>query len=166
MRTTVIPAQITTVEDRIAGSLNFTQILLLLTPVGLAMGIYAFFSPAMHLSLYKLPLVTFFFILCGILALRIRGKLILDWVIIISKFNVRPAFYIFDKNDRFERMIDLPIFEKKSFLPYSKNIQKKKKVLPIHLVEVSDLVQLEHLVQTHRLSFKAGKKGGFNVALE
>jgi len=29
MRTTIIPAQITTVEDKIAGSLNMTQILIL-----------------------------------------------------------------------------------------------------------------------------------------
>jgi hypothetical protein len=33
MRTRVIPAQITTVEDRIAGNLNLTQILLLMIPV-------------------------------------------------------------------------------------------------------------------------------------
>ena len=31
MRTTIVPAQMTTVEDRIAGNLNFTQIFLLVT---------------------------------------------------------------------------------------------------------------------------------------
>ena len=41
MRTTVIPAQITTVEDKIAGSLNLTQILILMIPVFWATIVYA-----------------------------------------------------------------------------------------------------------------------------
>jgi hypothetical protein len=36
MRTTVIPAQITTVEDRIAANLNLTQIILLLASLFVA----------------------------------------------------------------------------------------------------------------------------------
>lgn len=41
MRSTVIPAQVTTVEDTIAGNLTITQIMLLIAPVLLSTAIYA-----------------------------------------------------------------------------------------------------------------------------
>ena len=50
MKTQVIPAQITTVEDKIVGSLTFSQLLLLLTPVALVALIYAFMPPLMELA--------------------------------------------------------------------------------------------------------------------
>ena len=40
MKMTVVPAQVTTVEDRIIGNLGFSQILLLIVPVFAAAGIF------------------------------------------------------------------------------------------------------------------------------
>ena len=40
MRSTVIPAQITTVEDKIAGNFNLVQILLMMAPVLIATLLY------------------------------------------------------------------------------------------------------------------------------
>ena len=53
MRTTVIPAQITTVEDRIGANLNLTQIVLLLASLFIATFIYATFPPKLVISFFK-----------------------------------------------------------------------------------------------------------------
>ena len=64
MRTTIIPAQITTVEDKIAGSLNMTQILILMFPVLWTAIVYLILYPAMKLTLYKLPAISVVAIIC------------------------------------------------------------------------------------------------------
>ena len=53
MRTTVVPAQVTTVEDRIIGKLGFSQIVLLMIPVFLSAGIFTLLPSAMNGALYK-----------------------------------------------------------------------------------------------------------------
>jgi hypothetical protein len=44
MKTTIVPAQVTTVEDRITARLTFTQLLLLVTPVFLSGAMFAFLA--------------------------------------------------------------------------------------------------------------------------
>ena len=98
MKQTVVPAQVTTVEDRIVGNLGLSQIVLLALPV-LASGIvFAGFPPVMHISPYKILSLTLFATLCGGLAIRIRGKIILFWIIVRLHYNARPQYYIFNKN--------------------------------------------------------------------
>jgi len=82
MRTTVIPAQITTVEDKIAGNLNITQILILMVPVFWTTIVYTLFSPVMRLAWYKIPLVIVVLFLCLILSLRIKGKVLVEWLLV------------------------------------------------------------------------------------
>ena len=64
MKVRSIPAQITTVEDKIAGNLNLTQILLLMIPVFWLMIVYTIFPPYMEFSVYKFPkpTLTFMFV--------------------------------------------------------------------------------------------------------
>ena len=50
---TVVPAQVTTVEDRIIGNLGFSQILLLIVPVFASAFIFGLFPPFMGGALYK-----------------------------------------------------------------------------------------------------------------
>jgi len=45
MKTTTVPAQVTTVEDRLAGNLSLTQLLLLVCPVFVSCLIYVVFPP-------------------------------------------------------------------------------------------------------------------------
>ncbi len=108
MRTTIIPAQITTVEDKIVGNLNFTQLILLLVPVLLSTVVYIALPVPMIISLYKIPLIIFNFLLFGTLAFRVKGKIVLEWIGIVSRFNLRPKYYIFDKNNTYLRSIYEP----------------------------------------------------------
>lgn len=169
MRTTVIPAQITTVEDKIAGNLNFAQILLFMAPILWSTLVYTLLPFRMQLTLYKLPLILVISICCFILAIRIKGKIILQWLAILLRFNLRPKYYIFDKNDASFRVIDLPVFEKRQF-SLRKKIAPQTKVNITHpKFGIKELTQLEKLIQDPRisLSFKTNGIGGkLNVAFK
>ncbi len=165
MRTTIIPAQITTVEDTIAENLNFTQMLLLMLALFVSGVIYVLFPAAMHLSTYKVVCMIAWSLLCCIFALRIKGKLVLEWATLIATYHQRPAYYVFDKNDTTGRDMDLPI------VGHQKAIQKKKLVLEVQnpfipTTDVAQLVTVEQLMGKRSVSFKTDKKGGFHVALE
>ncbi|MCL4354812.1 hypothetical protein M1349_05115 [Patescibacteria group bacterium] len=168
MRTTVIPAQITTVEDKIAGNLNLTQILLLMVPVFWTTIVYALFIPSMKLSLYKLPLVLIVMIICFALSLRIKGKVVLNWLIVLLRFNARPKFYIFNKNDSFCRVMDLPNLERKNGKLFKKTAAKKTVKIKSAKLTLEEIIKLEHVISNpkYSLSFRAGKKGGLNVAFD
>ena len=108
MRTTIVPAQITTVEDRIAGRLGLTQLLLLITPVFGGSAIFVVFPPFFAYAVYKAVLITCVAALCALLAIRIKGKILLFWVITLLRYNARPRYYLFNKNSTHAREIVLP----------------------------------------------------------
>lgn len=103
MKTTVVPAQITTVEDKIAGSLNFAQILLLIFSLIIGTAVYGLIPPKLHISSLKTILIILQFAVLGTLAIRYRGRILADWLVIILRFKVRPRLYIYTKNDILSR---------------------------------------------------------------
>ncbi len=167
MRTQVIPAQITTVEDKIAGSLNLTQITLLICPAFWATIVYALFIPRFQLSLYKLPLIILVLFLCLALSVRIKGRVVINWLVTIFRYNLRPKYYVFNKNDSFLRTLDLPDFEKKQRNLTRKTVIKEK-TKTASIVSISDLVKFEGFFANpkYSLSFKSAKKGGLDVAFK
>ena len=161
MRTTVIPAQITTVEDKIAGNLSFTQIFILMIPVFISTIIYIALIPIMQLAIYKVILMAIALITCTILAFRFKGKIVLNWLIILATYNLRPKYYVFNKNDVFQRDIVLNIN------PQVFNTGKIKKTARIkHKDIVKDIKQIEKYLKNEKygLTVKPNKKGGFYVA--
>lgn len=168
MRTTVIPAQITTVEDKIAGSLNLTQIMILMVPVFWGTLVYAVFPVPMGLTLYKLPIVLIVLVFCLILSLRIKGKVVLNWLTVLLKFNLRPRYYLFNKNDAYLRDICLPEAEKRSLNLFQKAPQKKEVKIKASIFGVKELMSLRGFINNpnYSLSLKPDKRGGLYVALE
>ncbi len=59
MRTTIIPAQITTVEDKIIGNITMQQMMILLVSIFFGVLIFVLFPPTMKIALYKVPPVLF-----------------------------------------------------------------------------------------------------------
>jgi hypothetical protein len=162
MRTTVIPAQITTVEDKIAGNLNLTQIILLLGSLFVATFIYATFPEKLHFSIYKVILIAVQFLVFSVLALRVKGKIVLNWLFILSSYHFRPRYYIYSKNDAYLRLIDLPPAPAKKAVKTQKAAAKK----PVRdAISIADLEKLETLLRGHRerLSFRFDKNGGMNA---
>lgn len=157
MRTTIIPAQITTVEDKIAGSLNFAQILLLMTPILWGTLVYAVFIPSMKLAPYKISVVLIVSAVSLVLALRVKDKIIAEWIGVLLRYKLRPKFYIFNKNDLSERTLDLPYeSETRHKKATVKAVTKQAKEL-----SVKELIKLEQAMASKNLavSFRYGRKG-------
>lgn len=162
MRTQTIPAQITTVEDRIAGNLSFTQIIILMKPVLLAAAIFMILPPSMQITWYKSIVVAIAFVIAIILSIRVKGKIVLHWLVTIGRYNLRPKYYVFDKNEPYMRTLDL--VKDVAISAKTKKVQATDKSKNVKPVRVSSLLQLQELQSG--LSFKVGKKGGLNVAFE
>jgi hypothetical protein len=105
MKQTVVPAQVTTIEDRIVGNLGISQIVLLSMPVLAAGIVFTVLPPALHASLYKLMFLVPFAALCAALSIRIKGKIVLFWIIVRVRYNLRPQYYVFNKNTTANRQL-------------------------------------------------------------
>lgn len=98
MKVTVVPAQVTTVEDRIMGSLGFSQLLLLVVPIFVGGGLFALLPPLMNGAIYKYLIMGVVAIVCGTLAIRIKGKIVAAWLVTILRYALRPKYYLYNKN--------------------------------------------------------------------
>jgi len=168
MRTRVIPAQITTVEDRIAGSLNLNQLFLLMIPVFWATIEFVILPPKLHVTLLKVVIALLIAGVCGILALRIKGKVIINWLIILLRYNLRPRWYVLNKNDAYLREMHLPVFEKRQSRLFRKKKAVAKDEKSLQQIVLSDIIRLEQLITNPDFTFsvKTNKKGGLNVGIE
>lgn len=151
MRTTVIPAQITTVEDKIAGNLNLTQIVLLLASLFMATFIYAVFPPRLAFSVYKIPLFLVTFIIFGTLALRIKGKVVLNWLFILAEYFLRPQYYIFNKNDLTTRDIQYVLKPARAKVFHAKAVKEKE--AKSSRLSIAEMVRLETMLANPKNSF-------------
>lgn len=98
MKTTIVPAQVTTVEDRIAGNLTLSQLLFLALPVFGCSILYVALPPFMGVAPYKVVLMSVATLLCLLLAIRIKGRLLGAWLVVLARYHGRPRYYVFNKN--------------------------------------------------------------------
>lgn len=161
-----IPAQITTVEDKIAGNLSFIQMILLIIPVFVVLIGYSSIPPIMHFSLFKIILLGCLGIVPLLLAIRIKEHIVLSWIGILLRYNLRPKYYVLNKNDAYLRNMDIIPLEKKQVKSHVK-VQA-----PSHIkqktLSFGELIKLEGLLANPKYSFsiKSHKKGAFHVAIE
>ena len=162
MKTSVVPAQVTTIEDRIIGNLGFSQILLLIIPVFLSAGIFTLLPPILNGALYKYILMAILLILCIILSIRIRGKIVAFWLVVIFRYNQRPKYYIDNKNTSMLRenytKKEIPI--KKEIV--SQSYKKRKKTIQL---DISTAMKARQLIEnpTANTRFETDKKGALHV---
>lgn len=100
MKVTIVPAQITTVEDRIAGNLGLSQLLLLSLPIFGGSALYAGLPPFMGSAPYKVILIAILMVLCGIFAIRIKGRIVLLWIVVLLRYRMRSRYYVYNKRSR------------------------------------------------------------------
>ena len=162
MRSTIVPAQITTVEDRIFGNLGVHQLLLLAIPVFAGSTLYAILPPFLHSSPYKLAIISALLFICVLLSIRIKGKLIFFWLITVLRYNLRSRYYVFDKNTDAHRMKYevVKIDQAKD----AATAVKRKVLEPIN-ISVPDLVRLQAIIDNPaaNMTFKTDNKGGLSV---
>jgi len=164
MKTTVVPAQVTTVEDRIMGNLGLSQILLFILPVFIGAGLYALLPPNMGGSLYKYLIITVVSLVSFILAIRIRGKIVLLWILTIARYNLRPKYYIFNKNTQayrkdYDAITIEPDNESEAF---TRETTMQMPQLDFHQT-ARVLARVDH--PEAKLRFETSKKGALRVRL-
>ncbi|MCG3206325.1 MAG: hypothetical protein KCHDKBKB_03060 [Elusimicrobia bacterium] len=152
MRTTIIPAQITTVEDKIAGSLNMTQILILMFPVLWTALIYILFAPVMKLAPYKLGLIGAVIAICLILIIRIKDKIVADWLGVVLRYQFRPKYWLYNKNDITNRIIDIPDIPDIAVI--KRKTTKKVSIDQKTEINICDLVRLEQLIDSGKVAVR------------
>ncbi len=163
MRTTVVPAQITSVEDRIAGNLTFAQVLLLIVPLLLGTAIYVGIAPRSDLTVAKSIFVAIQFLFFGGLAIRFNGKILAQWLVIYFRFFIRPTFYVFTKNDLAARNVILPVAQKEELTERTAHKLKPAR----QSLSFSEQIRMNELLDNPSLtvSFELAKKGGIDVSL-
>jgi len=168
MRTRVIPAQITTVEDKIVGNLNLMQMAILIVPIFFTTLIYALLPPSMSFVIYKLVLSVIVLVVCAILSLRIKGKVVVNWLSILCSYNLRAKYFVYNKNEACLRNLYLPQ-TLKTLVVKEKTVKAKTNVQTTSIIgQVKNLMSLESFIRNEEIDFryKIGKKGGLNVAFE
>ncbi len=165
MKVTVVPAQVTTVEDRVAGNLSFSQLILFAIPVFGGSLLYAILPPFMGASSYKIVFITIFALICTILAIRIKGKIVLLWLITLLRYRLRPRRYVFNKNTSVSRE-DYPVVPDMAEESSEKSKQDKRHEI-IPLLGLSEKAYLYDMLSDPigRLRFDITKKGGINVSI-
>lgn len=152
MRTTIIPAQITTVEDKVAGSLNMTQVLILMTPILWTAVVYILLTPSMKLTSLKLVLIIISTTISGILALRIKDKIVVEWLGVLLKYRLRPKYWLYNKNDITHRTIDVPDIPDIALV--SRKLSKKNVSKHKTEINISDLVRFEQLIDSGKVAVR------------
>lgn len=163
MKVTVVPAQVTTVEDRITGNLSVSQIVLFAIPVFGGSLLYAALPPVMEFHLYKLILIGIVALLTGLLAIRIKGKIVLMWVLILLRYHSRPRLYLFNKNTSAYRE-DYPELPKEVVV---KTTAKERTPIALPKLGVQEKAYIYATLNDpiSRLRFETTKKGGLHVRI-
>jgi hypothetical protein len=163
MKITVVPAQVTTVEDKIMGSLSLSQLMILLLPVFIGAALFAILPPAMGSALYKYILIGILSVICLVLSIRIKGKIVALWIVTILRYNLRPKYYLFNKNVTTLRADYAEV--KQTDI----KAEKSKKESKVHIPRLGTLETARVLATidnpASNLRFETTKKGGLHVRL-
>ena len=161
MRSTVVPAQVTTVEDRIAGGLGLSQLLLLLVPVFAGSMLYVVLPPFFGYHEYKVVLLVLLTVICGLLAIRVKGQLLLFWMIAIVKYNRRPRYFVYSKNSMHAREESQTLKTEDEPLPEPTIM--KSPTLPA--LSTADLIRVEDILANPaaNVRFTTTRKGELRV---
>ena len=165
MKTAVVPAQVTTVEDKVAGGLGLTQLILLVIPVFLSGAVYGILSPAFSLSPMKIILISLLFVMLGSLAIKIKGILLMNWLLILGRYTARPGFYVYNKNSSVARGNDTLTKQNHPEIVASSTETRQKILTPA--LPPHEQFAIETLMShpTSKLHFKTDKKGNLHVAI-
>lgn len=160
MKTTAIPAQVTTVEDKIAGNLSMTQIILLLVPLFASIFIYALLPERLHFTPYKIGLIFLVLVAFLTLAVRVKERIILTWLILLVSYHLRPHVFVFDKNDPYLR--ENPLLKENEHKNLIAKEQTKKKEEGRSKLSIRNLILLESLISSRntKMAIKFSHKRG------
>lgn len=165
MRVSIVPAQITTVEDKIAGNISVQQAMLLGIPLLFGFITAVVFPPSGQFVAYKMVIVATLFVICGSLAIRVKDRIVAQWLKLFIVYCARPEHYVYNKNSSYLRMSEsteeLLVQEEVGEAPVG------RPVLSMNHISSKEFTRLEQLAMDSRSSvtFRVGKKGKLNVRI-
>jgi hypothetical protein len=162
MRVSIVPAQITTVEDKIAGNVSVQQAMLLGVPILFGFIIALVFPPSGQFVAYKIAIVIALFVICGSLAIRIKDRIVAQWLKLFVVYCARPELYIYDKNSSYLRTsetLEVPVQEE------VQDVLPKKSTFVQNNISPKEFARLEQFATDVRagIKYEVGKKGELNV---
>lgn len=162
MKTTIVPAQVTTVEDKITGSLGMSQLLLLITPIFIGSLLFVLLPPFFSYAPYKVALILILAIACSLLAIRIKSMILLMWLVLLSKYIKRPRYYIFNKNSDYLRETS---YEIKAKTDIEQSTAKTVSKYHLNKLPLAELAKAQKLITHPSADFRLeiNKKGKLRV---
>lgn len=87
----------------------------------------------------------------------------MEWIIIRGKYNLRPTYYIYDKNTVVGRTKQM-----ETTTEHTEKIKKKSPHKIVEEIDLHGLTKLEELLGGNgaTLHFKTNKKGGLSVSVK
>ncbi len=165
MRVSVVPAQVTTVEDRIIGCLGFMQILILVSAILCGAGVFVVLPPMMGEAWYKYGIIAAVLVVGSILSIRVRGVVLAHWVGIIVRYNQRPMYYVADKNTTAYRQRDKDR-DDQAHMPVHTSPGTVSRHRPVHL-DASARAKARAVIDdpAAHIRIATDKKGGVHVRI-
>jgi hypothetical protein len=162
MKYAIVPAQIMTVEDRITGNLSLPQMILLFVPVFAAVLAYVGLPPIYEYAAYKIAFVLAAALVCGLSAIRIKGRILIVWATVMLSYNLRPRYYIYNKNDAYLRESVENTAPQK--VPAEEKPQEEAELPAAPQLSVAELVQLESILANPKANVRfINEKGRLRV---
>jgi hypothetical protein len=165
VRISIVPAQITTVEDKIAGNMSVQQAVLLGVPILFGFIAAVVFPPSGQFVAYKVAIVAVLFVICGTLALRIKERIVAQWLVLFAVYMARPEYYVYDKNSSYLRpdTSSRVVLDDKEV---STEMPKKRVVEPAKMAS-KEFARLQRFATDERVGIKyvVGRKGELNVRI-
>lgn len=162
MKTTIMPAQITSIEDTITAKLSLTQIILLILPIFMAAIIFAVMPPELHIRLYKTLVAILLALPFVILALRVNGQLILNWVIILATYQHRPRRYLLSETLDCECESTIQTTEQEGL----ENVKKPHPLIKHAELEPHEIFALDNFLSGKKITFLANSRGQLDATIE
>lgn len=161
MKTNVIPSQITTIEDRVLGSLTVSQALILGADALVVLILYPVLSLFLASLVYKLLILIPIASMGLSLSVRLRGMLLYSWLLLIAHYGMRPRYYAFQKQA--SRLENIPPQSSMSTTSMATPDDSTKTTRPTLCMPlgIDELIRLEHYLGLagSREIYKFTKKG-------
>jgi hypothetical protein len=128
--------------------------------VFISCAIYLAFPPFLKISIIKVVISTLIFLSFGILAIRIKGKIVVVWLSLVMSYRNRPRYYVFNKND----IVNREIVKEKVEVEVQEAKAEDTQSEPLLNLAIHDLARLEAAIADplSNLNFK-NKKGILSV---
>lgn len=163
MRISIVPAQITTVEDKIAGNLSVQQGALLVIPILFGFITAVLFPPSGQFVAYKIAIVAVLFAICGALAIRIKERIVAQWIHLFVVYAARPKYYVFNKNTSYLRN-KLPVVTSQDEKAANTQVAKRPVVKRSTMAQ-NEYARMERVANelSSKMKYTVGKDGKLNV---